>query len=84
MTQKAKLLAAMRGNPAADWTIADVRRLCEAHRVFVRTPRSGSSHVTISHHSQQEILTIPARKAIKPFYIGRLVWFIEAVVRSEL
>lgn len=39
--------------------------------------RSGSgSHYKVGHPSQAEIVTIPARRPIKPVYIRKLVAFI--------
>jgi aspartyl/asparaginyl beta-hydroxylase (cupin superfamily) len=36
----------------------------------------------VKHESQAEILTVPARRPIKPFYIEALVRFIDAVVEA--
>ena len=37
------------------------------------------SHYKVKHESQAEILTVPARRPIKPGYIEALVRFIDAV-----
>ncbi len=68
----------MRANPKDGWTIADVRVVCDAAGVELRSPK-GSSHYKVTHESQREILTIPFNRPIKPLYIKRLVGFIDAV-----
>lgn len=83
MNQADKRLAAMRENPCADWTIDDVKAVCRRHDVSCTPPSGGGSHYTVSHPQQHVILTIPARRPIKPFYIVGLVRFIEAVLRGE-
>jgi len=39
-------------------------------------PSGGGSHFKVSHLSQDEILTIPARRPIKPVCIRKLVAFL--------
>jgi predicted RNA binding protein YcfA (HicA-like mRNA interferase family) len=70
----------MRDNPR-DWRIQDVEKICEAFGVACTPPRKGS-HYKIKHPGQQEILTIPAHRPIKPVYIVGLVAFMDAVIRS--
>jgi hypothetical protein len=73
------LLAQMRRNPAGDWTIADVERACRQAGVGCVPPTGGGSHYKVSHPSQAEILTIPARKPVKPIYIKKLAAFLARV-----
>ena len=75
------LLDRMRRNPAGDWTIADVERLCRRYGIVCRPP-AGGSHFKISHDRVTEILTIPARRPIKQKYIRLLVKFVSLVVIS--
>ena len=70
------LLDRMRANPAADWTIGDVERLCERYGLAFR-PGKGTSHVSIRHPASPAILTIPAHRPIKPVYIRKLVRYID-------
>lgn len=72
------LLDDMRRNPAADWSISDIEIVCSQYGIRC-IPPSGGSHYKISHASSHMILTIPARRPIKPIYIRRLVRFIEEV-----
>lgn len=73
------LLARMRRNPAGDWTMADVERACRHAGVRCVPPSGGGSHPKVSHPSQAEILTIPARRPIKPVYIRHLARFLDRV-----
>lgn len=75
-----KLLERMRAN-ARDWRIEDVTRLCDAFGASCTSPRKGS-HYKVKHPSQDEILTIPAHRPIKPVYITDLVRFIERVIEA--
>ena len=81
MARGEKQLERMRQNPR-DWRIEDVRAVCAAFGVACTAPRKGS-HYKVKHHGQAEVLTIPARRPIKPLYIADLVSFIDAVVDRE-
>jgi hypothetical protein len=76
--QRSKLLKRMRANPRDDWRIEDVETVCKAYDLDFRLPSSGS-HCVVSHPGVPRILTIPARRPIKPVYIRHLVKFIAAV-----
>jgi len=67
------LVERMRGNPAGDWQIRDIEAVCREHGL----PGKGTSHCHAKHPSAREILTIPARRPIKPVYIRKLVRYIE-------
>jgi hypothetical protein len=66
----------MMANPAADWTIADVERLCRSYGIACEPPSNGS-HYSLKHPSVSGRLTIPARRPIKPVYIRLLIGMIE-------
>ncbi|MGD9615999.1 MAG: type II toxin-antitoxin system HicA family toxin [Alphaproteobacteria bacterium] len=68
----ASTLERMRANPRADWTIADVERLCREVGLKVTPPHRGS-HYKVRRPENGTILTIPARRPIKPVYIRALV-----------
>jgi hypothetical protein len=70
------LLERMRLNPAADWRIEDVERVCREHGLLFRAGR-GTSHCHAKHPNAREILTIPARRPIKPVYIRKRVRYID-------
>jgi len=83
MRRGEKRLEELRANPADDWLIAGVRVVCRAFGIELRAPRSGGSHYKVTHQSQPEILTIPARRPIKVVYIRRFVRFVDAVKEIE-
>jgi hypothetical protein len=78
-----KLLERMRANPRADWRIEDVQTVCRAFGLVLRKPGGGSSHATVSHPTQAQILTVVARRPIKPVYIVKLVSFIDSVLEAN-
>jgi hypothetical protein len=78
MPRKDDLLDRMRRNPVGDWTIKDVETVCRQHGIACSPPSRGD-HFKISHRSQNQILTIPAHRPIKPFYIRELVKFVACV-----
>lgn len=76
------LLDRMRNSPAGNWTIGDVERLCRLHDIDCKPPSGGGSHYKIAHRSVADILTIPARRPIKPKYLRLLVRFVGLVITS--
>lgn len=77
MAKADKLLEKMRQNPR-DWRITDVQAVCRANGVDCTPPKRGD-HYKVKHTSQEQILTIPAHRPIKEWYIEDLVEFIDAV-----
>ena len=69
------LMERMRRNPAGDWHIRDVEAVCREYGLQFRTGKG--SHAHAKHPSAREILTILARRPIKPVYIRKLVRYIE-------
>ena len=82
MTKADKLLDAMRRNPAGDWTIADIQRLCGQLGWQFLAPAHGSHWKVIVPGSVAN-LTIPARRPIKPVYIRKLLAMIDGVASDE-
>ena len=76
-----KLLERMRANPR-DWRIEDVAAVCAAFGIACTPPRKGS-HYKVKHPLRSEILTIPAHRPIKPFYIEDLVRFVDGIRESS-
>jgi hypothetical protein len=75
------LLDAMRRNPASDWTIDDVRRVCEQHGCEGLAPTRGS-HWKVAAPGRPDILAIPARRPIKVICIRKLVAMLEGMGRD--
>jgi hypothetical protein len=78
MARAEKLLTAMRRNPRGDWTIDDVRVICDRSGLAFDFPKRGS-HCKLSHPSISGRLTIPARRPIKAIYIMLLLDMIDAL-----
>jgi hypothetical protein len=76
-----KVLIRMRSNPR-DWRIEDVVSVCRAFGIVCTAPSAGS-HYKVKHASMTDILTIPARRPIKPVYIRELVRFVDRVREGE-
>jgi len=83
MAQGRKRLDLMRANPTSGWTISDIENVCGSFDIECNAPKGGGSHYKIAHRSQFEILTIPARRPIKPVYIRQFVRFVEAVIGAD-
>lgn len=58
---------------AKDWRIDDVETLCKQVGLDCMAPRGGGSHYRVSSSKLAGILTIPAKRPIKPPYIKNLV-----------
>jgi hypothetical protein len=67
----------MRANPR-DWRIEDVATVCAAFGLACTPPRKGS-HYKVKHEGRAEMLTVPAHKPIKPWYIEALVGLVDRV-----
>jgi hypothetical protein len=68
----ADLLERMRANPQADWTIADIVRVCRVCGLTITAPRRGS-HYKVRDSKSGTTLTIPARRPIRAVYLRALV-----------
>ena len=77
MAKADKLLTRMRQNPAGDWTIQDLERVCLGQGWRCLPPSGGGSHWKVAAEGEAAILTIPARRPIKPIYIRKLLAMME-------
>jgi hypothetical protein len=60
------------------WRIEELQAVAEAYRVEWRRPGRGGSHVIFSAPGVREIVSVPARRPIKPVYIERFLALIDA------
>lgn len=81
MTILDKKLEKMRNNPK-DWQLSDLVVIAGHYGISVRQGKG--SHVCFSHPEWNEILTVPARRPIKPIYVKKLVTLIDALDRGEI
>ena len=79
MTRASKLLDKMRANPRDDWTIEQIGTVCRMYEdeLTLRPPSRRGSHFTLIHPGG--VLTIPARRPIKPVYVKRVVDIIDGI-----
>ena len=73
-----KTLQKMRKHPIG-WRIEDLQAIAEENFVEWRRPGRGGSHVIFSASGVREIVSVPARRPIKPVYIKQFVALIDAV-----
>jgi hypothetical protein len=83
MSKADKLLSRMRQNPAGDWSILDVQKLCHGLGWKCLPPTGGGSHWKIEVPGSDTILTIPAKRPIKPVYIRKLMEFVKGSPRGK-
>jgi hypothetical protein len=80
MTRQEKLLARMRRNPRGDWRIEQLKAIADQHRIPYRQP--GTSHVIFAPPGRN-VLSVPARRPIKPLYVRQFVAMIDAIRANE-
>ena len=73
MTRATKILEQMKANPR-DWRIESLKSVAEALGLVHRQP--AGSHV-IFRHSNGAMLSVPARRPIKPVYVKKFVRLVE-------
>lgn len=73
MSRAAKTLAQMKANPR-DWRIEALKSVADAFGLAWRQP--GGSHV-VFRHPRGAMLSVPARRPIKPVYVRKFVRLVE-------
>ena len=73
MVRATKTLAQMKANPL-DWRIESLKSVADAFGLVYRQP--GGSHV-IFRHPNGGMLSVPARRPIKPVYVRKFVRLVE-------
>lgn len=72
-----KALQKMRRNWMG-WRIEELQAIAEEHFVEWRRPGRGGSHVIFSAPGVREIVSVPAKRPIKPVYIKQFLALIDA------
>ena len=83
MSKADKLLKQMRQNPAGDWTIQDIQRLCNGLGWKCFQPSGGGSHWKVVIPGSEMIVTIPAKRPVKPVYIRKLMEFVKGIGNGQ-
>ena len=73
MTRATKILEQMKANPR-DWRIESLKSVAAACGLVHRQP--GGSHM-IFRHPSGAMLSVPARRPIKPIYVKKFVRLVE-------
>ena len=77
MSGTSKTLEKMRRNRSG-WRIEDLVDLATAHGLWWRRPGRGGSHVIFGAPGVVEILSVPAKRPIKPIYITQFLALLDA------
>jgi hypothetical protein len=80
MVKANKLLERMRHNPAGDWSIDDVGRVCNRILGVELLPPAHGTHFKVTHPCVADILTIPARRPLKAVYVKRFVSMMDSII----
>lgn len=76
MSKYSKLIEKMRNNPR-DWRIEQLETIATQFGVAIR--KTGGSHVVFDHPKWIELLTVPAKRPIKPIYIKKFLALLETL-----
>jgi predicted RNA binding protein YcfA (HicA-like mRNA interferase family) len=76
MSGKQKLIQRMRDNPR-DWEIKSLETIALRFNIHVR--KTGGSHVVFLHEESDIVVTVPARRPIKPIYIVQFLTLIDDI-----
>lgn len=60
------------------WRLEDLMRVAEISSVEWRRPGRGGSHVIFSASGVREIVSVPAKRPIKPIYIKHFLALVDA------
>jgi len=74
-----KTLQKMRKNQTG-WSIDELQAVANENGVVWRRPGNGGSHVIFSASGVREIVSVPAKRPIKPVYIRQFLALIDNAV----
>jgi hypothetical protein len=70
------MLQKMRQSPSG-WRIEDLMRVAEGNGIEWRRPGRGGSHVIFSATGVTKIVSVPAKRPIKPVYIRQFLELVD-------
>lgn len=65
------------------WRIEELQLVAQEYDVAWRRPGRGGSHVIFSAAGVREIVSVPAKRPIKPVYIKHFVALIDAAIEVK-
>ena len=65
------------------WRMEELQTVADANGIEWRRPGRGGSHAIFSASGVREIVSVPAKRPIKPVYIRRFVALIDAAREVE-
>jgi hypothetical protein len=83
MATSDKTLQKMRRNPSG-WRIEDLIEIAEQNGLEWRRPGRGGSHVIFGVSGVREIVSVPAKRPIKPIYIKHFLALLDAASEDGL
>ena len=66
----------MRENPR-DWRIESLEAI--AGKLDIQVRKSGSSHVVFMHKDSEIVVTVPAKRPIKPVYVHQFLALVDHI-----
>ena len=76
MSKADKVIQKMRDNPK-NWKLDSLEAI--AKRLDIRVRKSGGSHAVFMHEDSALVVTIPAKRPIKPVYINQFLALIDDI-----
>lgn len=76
MSKTDKIIQGMRDNPT-NWRISSLEAV--AQRLGIHVRKTGGSHVVFLHDDSELIVTVPAKRPIKPVYIVQFLALIDNI-----
>ncbi|PIE46490.1 MAG: hypothetical protein CSA42_08285 [Gammaproteobacteria bacterium] len=76
MSRLEKTIQKMRENPR-DWKIETLESIARRMGVLIR--KSGGSHVVFFHEQSELVITVPAKRPIKPIYIYQFLSLLDDI-----
>jgi hypothetical protein len=83
LAPKKSLLEQMKANPAGDWKMKDVEKLCRQNGIDCEPPAGGGSHFKVFSQYLEGTITIVSGRPIKVVYINNLTSYVEAHCRCR-
>lgn len=76
MDKTDKTMQRMRTNPR-DWRISSLETVAKKWGIQIR--KTGGSHVVFMHTDSELVVTVPAKRPIKPIYIKQFLSLIDGI-----